>query len=35
DEELVHLTQLQKAYEAAAKVISTTDELLDVLMKMT
>ncbi len=35
DEELVYLTQLQKAYEAAAKVISTTDELLDVLLKMT
>ncbi len=34
DEELVYLLQLQKAYEAAAKVISVTDELLDVLIKM-
>ncbi len=34
DEELINLTKLQKAYEAAAKVITVTDELMDTLLKM-
>ncbi len=34
DEELINLTKLQKAYEAAAKVITITDELMDTLLKM-
>ncbi len=34
DEELINLTKLQKAYQAAAKVISITDELMDTLLKM-
>ncbi|BCD61886.1 flagellar hook-associated protein 1 FlgK [Nitratiruptor sp. YY08-26] len=32
DEELVNLTQLQRSYEAAARVLNVTDKLLDVLM---
>jgi len=32
DEELVALTQLQTSYEASARVLSVTNELLDVLM---
>ncbi|NPA53152.1 MAG: flagellar hook-associated protein FlgK [Aquificae bacterium] len=34
DEELINLTKLQKAYEAAAKVITITDELMETLLKM-
>ncbi len=34
DEELINLTRLQKAYEAAAKVITVTDELMETLLKM-
>lgn len=34
DEEMVNLIQYQKAYEAAAKLISVSDEMLDVLMNM-
>ncbi len=32
DEELVNLTQLQRSYEAAARVLSVTDKLLEVVM---
>lgn len=34
DEEMVAMVQFQKGYEAAAKVISTIDEMLDQLMAM-
>jgi len=34
DEELVSLMQLQNAYQAAAKVITVTDELLQTVMNM-
>lgn len=34
DEEMVNLVQFQHAYAAAAKLISATDEMLDVLMNM-
>ena len=34
DEELVNLTQLQRSYEAAARVISVTDKLLETVMNM-
>ncbi len=34
DEEMVNLVQFQNAYAAAAKLISTTDEMLDTLVNM-
>ena len=34
DEEMVNLIQYQKAYEAAAKLISVSDEMLETLMNM-
>lgn len=34
DEEMVNLVQYQNAYEAASKLISVSDEMLDVLMNM-
>lgn len=34
DEEMVNLIQFQNAYQAAAKIISTVDEMLDTLMNM-
>jgi len=34
DEEMVNLIQFQLGYDAAAKLISTTDELLETLMNM-
>jgi flagellar hook-associated protein 1 len=35
DEEMVNLVKFQNAYNAAAKMVSTVDELLDTLMGMT
>ncbi|MGA9290380.1 MAG: flagellar basal body rod C-terminal domain-containing protein, partial [Anaerobacillus sp.] len=32
DEEMANLVQFQHAYNAAARYISTTDELLDVII---
>lgn len=34
DEEMVNLIQFQSAYQAAAKIINTVDEMMDVLMNM-
>ncbi|BCD68361.1 flagellar hook-associated protein FlgK [Nitratiruptor sp. YY09-18] len=34
DEELVNLTQLQRSYQAAARVISVTDKLLETVMNI-
>ena len=34
DEELVNLIQLQHAYNASAKVVSTVNELLEVLLNL-
>lgn len=34
DEELINLTKLQRAYEASAKVISVTDEMIQTLLGM-
>ncbi|MCA9849675.1 MAG: flagellar hook-associated protein FlgK, partial [Dehalococcoidia bacterium] len=34
DEEMVSMVQFQKGYEAAAKVISTINQMLDELMSM-
>jgi len=34
DEELTHLVETQKAYEAAARLFSTTSEMIDVLLRM-
>jgi len=34
DDELINLTQAQNAYNALAKVVTTTSALLDTLMKM-
>jgi flagellar hook-associated protein 1 FlgK len=34
DEEMVNLVKFQNAYNAAAKMISTVDELLDTLIGM-
>ncbi len=34
DEELVNLTQLQRSYQAAARVINVTDKLLETVMHM-
>ncbi|SMC09315.1 flagellar hook-associated protein FlgK [Nitratiruptor tergarcus] len=34
DEELVNLTQLQRSYQAAARVISVTDKLLETVMSI-
>lgn len=34
DEELIHLTRFQNAYQAAAKLITTADEMMDTLMNM-
>jgi flagellar hook-associated protein 1 FlgK len=35
DEEMVNLVKFQNAYNAAAKMVSTVDKLLDTLMAMT
>ena len=32
DEELIRLTQLQRSYEASARIITVTDELLQTVM---
>ena len=34
DEEMVNLIQFQQAYNAAAKLITTADEMLDALLEM-
>ena len=34
DEEMVHLVQFQSAYQAAAKIITTVDDMLDSLMSI-
>ncbi|MDQ7055154.1 MAG: flagellar basal body rod C-terminal domain-containing protein [Persephonella sp.] len=34
DEELINLTKLQRAYEASAKVINVTDELLQTVLNL-
>ena len=34
DEELVNLTKFQRAYEAAARIVTVTDELLQTILGM-
>jgi flagellar hook-associated protein 1 FlgK len=35
DEEMVHLVEFQRAYEAAARLVSIVDEMLDSLINRT
>ena len=34
DEELVNLTKYQRAYQAAARIVTVTDELLQTILNM-
>ena len=34
DEELVNMTQAERSYQAVAKVITTTNDMLDTLMQI-
>jgi flagellar hook-associated protein FlgK len=34
DDELIHLTAAQTSYNALTKVVTTTNEMLDALMKI-
>jgi len=35
DEEMAHLVQFQRAYQASARAMSTMDDMLDVLINRT